>query len=497
LAQISCDIKKQVALLIGRRGYVEYVIVGDDHRIVIPDPARFRSGSGRLKGLRCVHTHLHGEPLSQEDVMDLALLKLDLMACVVVDERGIPADLYYAHILPKNDSGRSWAVEHVPDIGRLEVDFSRFIRGLENELSKAGEGHGPEQKERAVLVSVTTVSREEAEQSIEELAELAKTSNLVIADTVVLRKTGLGSRILLGRGQVSELVVRSLQAGADLLIFDAELSPAQVRALTDFTEMRIIDRTQLILDIFARRAVTREGKIQVELAQLRYLLPRLITKNTAMSRLTGGIGGRGPGETKLEINRRRARERIALLNDELGKIRRQRKERRKNRSNQGLPIISIVGYTNAGKSTLLNTLTHSHVEVKDRLFVTLDPTSRRLILGDRHALITDTVGFIKDLPEDLFQAFAATLEELHEADLLIHVADISAARLDQQIDSVKEVLESLDLREMPSVLALNKVDRVDSDQAARLARNLNGIPISALNPSTLTVLKETIRDIIF
>jgi GTP-binding protein HflX len=497
LAQISCDIKKQVALLIGRRGYVEYVIVGDDHRIVIHDPARFRSGSGRLKGLRCVHTHLHGEPLSQEDVMDLALLKLDLMACVVVDERGIPADLYYAHILPKNDSGRSWAVEHVPDIGRLEVDFSQFIRGLESELSKTGEGRGPVQKERAVLVSVTTASRGEAEQSIEELAELAKTSNLVIADTVVLRKTGLGSRILLGRGQVSELVVRSLQAGADLLIFDAELSPAQVRALTDFTEMRIIDRTQLILDIFARQAVTREGKIQVELAQLRYLLPRLITKNTAMSRLTGGIGGRGPGETKLEINRRRARERITLLNDELGKIRRQRKERRKNRGSQGIPIISIVGYTNAGKSTLLNALTHSHVEVNDRLFVTLDPTSRRLILGDRHALITDTVGFIKDLPEDLFQAFAATLEELHEADLLIHVADISTARLDQQIDSVKAVLESLDLTETPSVLALNKVDRVDSDQAARLARSLGGIPISALNPSTLAVLRETIRDIIF
>jgi GTP-binding protein HflX len=429
--------------------------------------------------------------------MDLALLKLDLMACVAIDEGGIPADIYYAHILPKNDSGRSWAIEHVLDIGRLEVNFSHLIRSLESELAKTGEGPGPEQKERAMLISVTTASRGEAEQSIEELAELAKTSNLVIADTVVLRKTGLGSRILLGRGQVSELVVRSLQAGADLLIFDAELSPSQVRALTDYTEMRIIDRTQLILDIFARRAVTREGKIQVELAQLRYLLPRLVTKNTAMSRLTGGIGGRGPGETKLEINRRRARERIALLNDELGKIKRQRKERRKSRGINGIPIISIVGYTNAGKSTLLNALTRSHVEVNDRLFVTLDPTSRRLVLGGRHAIITDTVGFIKDLPEDLFQAFAATLEELHEADLLIHVADISTGRLEQQIDSVKEVLESLKLRETPSVLALNKVDRVNSGQAARLARNLGGIPLSALNPSTLTVLRETIRDIIF
>lgn len=476
---------------------MEYVIVGDDHRIVIPDLARFRSGVGRLKGLRCIHTHLHGEPLSQEDVMDLALLKLDLMACLVVDGRGVPADIYYAHILPKNDSGRSWDIDHALDIGRLDLHFSQFIRGLETELAKTGGGLGPEEKERAVLVSVTTASKRGAEESIEELTELAKTSNLLVADTVVLRKTGLGSRILLGRGQLSELVVRSLQAGADLLIFDGELSPSQVRKLTDYTEMRIIDRTQLILDIFARRAVTKEGKIQVELAQLRYLLPRLITKNTAMSRLTGGIGGRGPGETKLEINRRRARERIALLNEELGKIRRQRKEQRKNRTNRGIPIISIVGYTNAGKSTLLNALTSSHVKVDDMLFMTLDPTSRRLRLGERDAIITDTVGFIRNLPEDLFQAFAATLEELHEADLLIHVADISNTRLEQQIDSVQGILESLDLTGTFTVLALNKMDRIDSDHAAGLARSLDGIPISALNPSTLTMLRETIKDIIF
>ena len=476
---------------------MEYVIVGDNHRIVIPDLARFRSGVGRLNGLRCIHTHLHGEPLSREDVMDLALLKLDLMACLVVDDRGVPADIYYSHILPKNDSGRSWAIDHALDIGRLNLNFSQFIRGLETELAKTGGELGPKDKERAVLVSVTAASKREAEESIDELKELAKTSGLLIADTVVLRKTGLGSRILVGRGQLSELAICSLQAGADLLIFDGELSPAQVRSLTDETEMKIIDRTQLILDIFARRAVSKEGKIQVELAQLRYMFPRLITKNTAMSRLTGGIGGRGPGETKLEINRRRARERMALLKKESGKIIRQRNERRKNRTNRGIPIISIVGYTNAGKSTLLNALTSSHVKVDDRLFVTLDPTSRRLRLGEREAIITDTVGFIRNLPEDLFQAFAATLEELHEADLLIHVADISTSRLEQQIDSVQRVLESLDLTGIPTVLALNKVDRIDSDHAFRLARTLDGIPVSALNPSTLTMLRDKMKDIIF
>ena len=497
VAQISYDINKQIALLVGRRGDVEYVLVGNDQRIFIPDLARFRYGVGRLKGLRCIHTHLRGEPLSQEDVMDLALLKLDLMVCIIVNGSGVPADIYYAHILPKNNSGRSWVIEHLPDIGRLDLNFSEYIRDLENELAKTGTRLDIEKKERAVLVSVTKASKSEAEESLEELKELAATSNLLVVDAFILRKTEVNSRFLLGKGQLSELVVHSLQAGADLLIFDGELSPAQVKALADYTEIKIIDRTQLILDIFARRAITKEGKIQVELAQLQYLLPRLITKNTAMSRLTGGIGGRGPGETKLEINRRRVRERITLLSKELKDIRRQRKERRKKRINRCLPIISIVGYTNAGKSTLLNALTKSHIRVDNGLFVTLDTTSRQLRLGRGEIIITDTVGFIKDLPEDLLQAFAATLEELHEADLLIHVADISNERLEDQIESVNKVLEILDLNTTHTILALNKIDRLDSNQIDHLARNLDGIPISALNPSTLSRLRETMEDIIF
>jgi len=486
-----------VALLIGRRGDVEYVVVGNDHSILIPDLARFRSGAGRLKGLRCIHTHLHGEPLSQEDLMDLALLKLDLMLCLNINSKGIPADLYYAHLLPRNNSGRSWSVEHVPDIGRLNLNFSEFIRDLETELAKTGTGLGMEKEERAVLVSVTKALRREAEESLEELKELAITSNLLVVDFVIQRKTEVTSRFLLGKGKLSELVVRSVQAGANLLIFDCELTPAQVRVLTDYTEMKIIDRSQLILDIFARRAITREGKMQVELAQLRYLLPRLITKNTAMSRLTGGIGGRGPGETKLEINRRRVRDRIVLLSKELKEVGQQRKERRKKRRDKGLPVVSIVGYTNAGKSTLLNTLTKSHVRIEDRLFVTLDPTSRCLRLKEGEVIITDTVGFIRDLPEDLLDAFAATLEELHEADLLVHVADISNLRLEDQIESVGKTLNSLELNNIPTILVLNKMDRLNKFQTARLAKKLDGIPISALNPSTLPKLKKAVADIIF
>jgi len=247
------------------------------------------------------------------------------------------------------------------------------------------------------------------------------------------------------------------------------------------------------LDIFARRATTREGKIQVELAQLRYLLPRLIAKNTAMSRLTGGIGGRGPGETKLEINRRRARERITLLNSELEKVKGQRKERRKKRRHEGSPVISIVGYTNAGKSTLLNTLTKSQVKVGDRPFVTLDPTSRRLRLNAREVILTDTVGFIRDLPGDLLEAFAATLEELHEADLLLHVTDISNPRVEHQIASVNKILNRLDLNTIPTILVLNKVDRLDGGEIAPRARSLGGIPISALNPATLSELRNEVE----
>jgi GTP-binding protein HflX len=429
--------------------------------------------------------------------MDLALLRLDLMVCLTVDNKGIPADLYYAHLVPKNSTGQPWIVEHVPDIGRLNFHFWEFIVDLEAELAKTIVGHGVDQRERAVLVSVGRASKREAEESLEELKELAFTSNLLVVDSIIQRKPEGNSRFLLGKGKLSELVVRSLQAGANLLIFDGEVTPAQVRVLTDHTEMKLIDRNQLILDIFARRAITREGKIQVELAQLRYLLPRLITKNTAMSRLTGGIGGRGPGETKLEINRRRARERIVLLNRELKEIREQRKERRKRRGNRGLPVISIVGYTNAGKSTLLNTLTKSHIRVEDRLFVTLDPTSRRLRLTGGDAIVTDTVGFIKDLPEDLLEAFAATLEELHEADLLVHVADISNARLQDQIASVNRTLDTLDLTEIPTILALNKSDRLSGSEAARLAQRLDGIPISAINQSTLPGLRKAMEDAIF
>ena len=403
-------------MLITRKGEVAYVIVGDNKHVVIPDLGRFRLGAGRLKGLRCIHTHLDGEPLSREDLTDLVFLALDLMVSIEVGEDGIPGSISYAHILPKNNHGEGWRVTKVPDIGQLNIDFQELIQSLEDELTRTNKRKALERKEKAVLVGVTAGAVWEAKDSMNELRDLALSNDLEVTETVIQHIKKPNPRFLIGRGKLRDLVLGCLQTNTNLLIFDHELNPSQVKSLTDYTELKIIDRTQLILDIFARRAVTREGKIQVELAQLKYLLPRLATKNTAMSRLTGGIGGRGPGETKLEINRRRVRERIARLNRALKGIKQQREDRRKLRNAKRLPVISIVGYTNAGKSTLLNALTLSRVHVKDRLFETLDPSSRRLRFPhEREVIITDTVGFIRDLPEDLMEAFAATLEELHDA----------------------------------------------------------------------------------
>jgi GTP-binding protein HflX len=368
ISSLSREINRQVALFINRKGEVACVVVGDNRRIWIPDLSGFREGAGRLKGLRCVHTHLNGEPLSEEDFTDLVLLGLDLMVSVQVDEKGIPGRIEYANILPAKRDGKGWIVNGAPDIGQLNADFLEMIQSLEEELSRTRIARSVERKEKALLVGVTTDSRREEQASLDELKDLAVSDNIEVTGRVIQQIKKVHPRFLIRKDKLSELVLVCLQTGSNLMIFDNELTPTQVRSLTDYTDLKIIDRSQLILDIFARRAVTREGKIQVELAQLKYLLPRLATKNTAMSRLTGGIGGRGPGETKLEINRRRVRERITRLNRELKEIERQREGRRRLRNARKLPVISIVGYTNAGKSTLLNALTHSRVGVENRLF---------------------------------------------------------------------------------------------------------------------------------
>jgi len=333
--------------------------------------------------------------------------------------------------------------------------------------------------------------------SLEELEELALSSDIEIVEKMLQQRRKINPKFLLGPGKLQDLIITALQKGVTLIIFDQELNPSQIGSITDQIDLKVIDRTQLILDIFAQRAQTKEGKLQVEHAQLKYLLPRLVTKNTAMSRLTGGIGGRGPGETKLEINRRRVRNRIRRVENELLLVRKHRKQQKSKRKKKGLAVISIIGYTNTGKSTLLNTLTKSSVRAESRLFATLDPSSRRLKFPrDIEVIITDTVGFIKNLPKDLMVAFRATLEELESADLLLHVIDISNPRFKDQIKSVEKILSDLNLDGIPLIRVLNKKDLIDKTTVESLKRSLGGTAISAKNKSTLMPLIKKMKTMI-
>ncbi|OEU80933.1 MAG: GTPase HflX [Desulfobacterales bacterium S5133MH4] len=495
ICQLSFEIRRQIGVLIDRQGWIAYVMVGSHQQIVIPNLEKYRSGGGRLKGLRCVHTHLQDEPLTRDDLMDLALLNLDLMAAITVDAHGLPHRVHVAHLLPEGVNGKNWQILGPFVSGELDMDCQGLIRSLESEFSRKVQAQKVKRKwQRAVLVSVTTASKRDAQDSMSELRELAESSSIAVVDSVIQHRRRIDPRFLMGEGKLSELVILALQKGADLLIFDQELNPSQVRSITDVTELKVIDRTQLILDIFAQRARSREGKIQVELAQFKYLLPRLVGKGTAMSRLTGGIGGRGPGETKLEIDRRRVRDRIALLEKSLVSVQKQRAQRRAQRNKKGLPIISIIGYTNAGKSTLLNTLTHSSVLAESRLFATLDPTSRKKRLPkEAEVIITDTVGFIRQLPQELITAFRATFEELEDADLLLHVIDISNPGFVHQIQSVEGILENLGLDQIPVLRVLNKQDMVRAVTVRELTAKWEGVPISAHDPQTLIPLLDKIE----
>ncbi len=490
LCSLSREIRRQIGVLINRQGKIAFVIVGDHKKIVIPSLENYRGASGRLKGLRCIHTHLQNEALTNDDLSDLSLLRLDMMAAIETSGDGRPIEVHVAHLLPKRQQRKPYQILPALLPGQLDMDCLAFIQALETELARKTAGHiANTSNERALLVSISANSRKQALQSLTELKKLANSSGIDIAGTMTQQRVNSDSKFLIGRGKLQDLAVIALQEGASVIIFDQELNPSQIRSITNQIDLKVIDRTQLILDIFAQRASTRDGKLQVELAQLKYLLPRLVVKNTAMSRLTGGIGGRGPGETKLEINRRRVRERITALEKSLSAVRRNRKQQRAQRNKKGLPVISIIGYTNAGKSTLLNTLTKSSVLAESRLFATLDPASRRLRFPkDIDVIITDTVGFIKDLPNELIVAFRATLEELESADLFLHVIDISNSQYPDQIKAVDKILSDLQLHRTTCIRALNKLDLVESEIIERLCRQLGGTAITAKSSSTLIPL---------
>ena len=438
------------------------VLVGEAGSILIPELPRGRTGQERLRGLRLLHTHLSPDGISQEDLMDMLFLRLDAVIALNVNPTGDPVQWQAAHLLPSGAAGKPYHLDAPQPWDRTAAQFTATAEALEEELARRGEdAREAADAPRALLVSVAAQPRILQERNLDELAELARTAGLTVAGRMAQRVAQVNPRLILGKGKVAELEVLALQGRAGMLVFDGELSPAQLHNLADITERKVIDRTQLILDIFAQHAVTRAGKLQVELAQLRYTQPRLVGKNRAMDRLMGGIGGRGPGETKLETDRRKSRERMARIRKELDQLRRQRAFTRARRSRQGIPLAALVGYTNAGKSTLLNRLTRSDVLAENKLFATLDPTTRRLRFpAEREIILADTVGFIRNLPKELMDAFRATLEELEAADLLVHVADASHPDLLQQISAVETILAEMELDRVPRLLVSNKWDQL-------------------------------------
>ena len=500
LAEVSGELGRQVGVLVSRDGAIRNVIVGDAAQLMLPDIGRLRGRAGRFRGLRLVHTHLKGEPLTADDLNDLALLRLDMVAMIEVTGNGRPGRVEAAYLDPSalvadddvSDDGGApgdgggtvpganggggplldpFLHTRARNVQELDLDFQSTIAALENEFARAVRSSaGAAGAERALVIGIRP-----DDDHFAETLELVRSADVVIAATSRQRRRRIHPKTVVGRGKLQEIVLEAMRRNAEVAIFDINLKPAQARAFEDATGLKAIDRTQLILDVFAQRARSGDGKLQVELAQLRYSLPRLTEKDAGLSRLTGGIGGRGPGETVMEIGRRRIRDRIRALEKRVKKLSKQRDLRRGRRRREGISVLSIIGYTNAGKSTLLNALTNSEIEVADKLFVTLDPTSRRQRFPRQgEVVITDTVGFIADLPEDLVAAFRATLEELADANLLLHVMDAADPRIDDKIAAVESLLDQLGLRDIPILRVLNKIDLLPDGHADELAPPLRG-----------------------
>lgn len=513
LAEVSHSTGRQVGVLVDRSGNVDHVIIGDASKLLLPDIGRLRGGAGRLRGLRLIHTHLGNEPLTRDDIVDLTRLRLDLIAAICLDPAtGAPTWVYYGHCVPsppreasKEGGSRDPRQPPYRTIGplsyqRLDVNTEQLVLGLEEEFARVDRAREVVAKDgRAILIHVTDKRHAgDAEDSLRELEELAQTAGVHVVDTVLQVRTKVDPKYVLGRGKLEDVVILAMEKDAEVLVFDRELSSSQGASIARMTDLKVIDRTQLILDIFAQRAQSRDGKLQVELAQMKYLLPRLGAKDDALSRLSGGIGGRGPGETKLEIGRRRAQERITRLGKELKKLEKQRKQRRARRGRSRVKVAAIVGYTNAGKSTLLNMMTGADVLAEDKLFATLDTRARRAYLpSGNEVIVTDTVGFIRDLPKDLFAAFRATFEEAEDADLLLHVVDASDPMHEDHVRTTEELLVQLGLESMPRLVVYNKSDQLDPRRAAMMAHAHDGVAVSALGKRTLQPLFSRMDRILF
>jgi GTP-binding protein HflX len=497
LCEISGQINRRIGLLINRRGRIEKVVVGDNARVFLPDLGARRAGETRFRGVRLIHTTFQPEGLTEDDLTDLSLLRLDAVVSIRVDSAHLGQEAEIAMLLPPGEGdGRMWTVEKAKNVRDLVDDWDATITALESQFTRSGRTKKVKTRDSAILVSVTGNDTDAAKRSLNELRRLSETANLLVVDTVLQKRQRPDGKTIIGKGKLQELIIRAMHLEVDVLIFDRELSPTQLRNLATATDLKVIDRTQLILDIFATHATSKAGKLQVEFAQLRYRMPRLSLMPTAMSRLTGGIGGVGPGETKLEINRRRAQERLTRVQRALRNLAKQRDNRRKQRKKNRVPVAGIVGYTNAGKSTLLNRVTKSNVVTADKLFATLDPTSRRFRFPtDREVLLTDTVGFINNLPKTLMAAFRATLEELEASTALVHVLDSSSPDVRHHMVTVNSVLSELKIEHLPTLIVWNKCDIADTDQLKDLMNEYGGIAVSAVTGEGTQVLLHEVESI--
>lgn len=491
---ITADLNREIAVYINRRGQVTAVAVGDINTVVLPQIDGRRSVN-RLSGTRCIHTHPSGDTeLSGVDIASLKEIRFDLMAAIgqidgaVQVSFGIITDI-------QNDVFNTQTIGPFSLEEFIDLDFTYLTAQIERQLEVTTKTSTMDETEKALLVGLDRQGKWAIEDSLKELAQLAETAGAEVLGMTWQKKERPDPALFIGRGKVQELSLLRQEKGANLIIFDDELSPAQQRNLEKLLGTKVLDRAALILDIFAQRARSHEGKLQVELAQLRYTLPRLGGQGLVLSRLGGGIGTRGPGESKLEVDKRRIRDRINDIAGQIENVKKQRNLHRKRRENTRIPTIALVGYTNAGKSTLLNTLTTSDVFAEDKLFATLDPTTRHMTLSDgQEALLTDTVGFIQKLPHHLIAAFRATLEEVLQADILLHVTDISHPQYKEQGQAVFQVLQELKVDTKDLVTVFNKADKVeDQELITHLLRLDNSIAISALSGTGIDKLLELIQ----
>ena len=491
MADVTDFINREVSVYLSRSGQVLAVAVGNDQSVELP-PVEGRRGTSRLSGVRCVHTHPNGNAnLSGVDISALKKNRFDAMVAIGVTSPNFSESVLTFGMITGIDDNEQYEVECYGTLTPTEAEgifFPNLVATVERILDKqSGSSSLAQGTERAIIVGMeygggASIIGWSAEDSLEELKQLADTAGAEVVARFLQKRPKPDPAFFIGRGKVQELALYVQQENVDLCIFDDELSPAQQRNIEQAMGVRVLDRTALILDIFAQRAHTNEGKLQVELAQLQYTLPRIMGKGLSLSRLGGGIGTRGPGETKLEVDRRRIRDRIAYIKGCISKVKNVRTLQRSGRAKASVPTVSLVGYTNAGKSTLLNTLTNSDIYAQDQLFATLDPTTRQLDLPNKQqAILTDTVGFIQRLPHQLVAAFQSTLEEVVEADVLLHVIDVSHELYKEQANAVYHVLEELGAKDKTIITVYNKIDKLPegSALAERLAREENSICISA------------------